>query len=348
MAARDTLQALDLSLDGGRISPQEAAALLECNDLPALGAAADAVRHHKHGRTTTYVIDRNINYTNVCCSRCTFCAFYRQEGSPSAYVLSHDELAGKIEETLALGGTRILLQGGLHPTKKLDFYTDMLRRIKSRFDIRVHGFSPPEIVHFAGLASISTGDVLKQLIDAGLDSLPGGGAEILDDEIRRKVSPGKCTADEWIDVMATAHGLGLPTTATMVIGLGEEVRHRVNHLARIRDLQDRTGGFTNFIPWTFQPANTALGGNSPGGFEYLRMLAVSRIFLDNIPTVQASWVTQGKAVAQAALWFGANDFGSTMIEENVVRAAGVTYRMSLEEILDAIRAAGFEPVQRAG
>ncbi|NQT21571.1 MAG: dehypoxanthine futalosine cyclase [Planctomycetes bacterium] len=348
MAAHNITQILDRSLDGGRVSPQEAAALLECNDLPALADAADAARMRLHGRTTTYVIDRNINYTNVCCSRCRFCAFYRHEGSPSAYVLSHDELARKIEETLALGGTRILLQGGLHPTKKLDFYTDMLRRIKCRYHIRVHGFSPPEIIHFAGLASLDAAEVLRRLIDAGLDSLPGGGAEILDDEIRRNVSPGKCTADEWISVMRAAHDLGLPTTATMVIGLGEKTRHRINHLARIRDLQDRTGGFTNFIPWTFQPTNTKLGGRPPGGFEYLRMLAVSRIFLDNIPTVQASWVTQGKAVAQAALRFGANDFGSTMIEENVVRAAGVTYRISLEEILEAIRTAGFEPRQRAG
>jgi len=331
-----------------RIMPDEACDLLRTADLPALGAAADAARQRLHGRRVTYVIDRNINYTNVCCSRCSFCAFRRDADAPDAYVISRDELARKIEETIAIGGTRLLLQGGLHPDLPLDFYVEMLRFIKSRFSIRIHGFSPPEIVHFARISNSDPADVLHRLIDAGLDSLPGGGAEILDDEIRRKVSPHKCTTDEWLGVMETAHGLGLPTTATMVIGLGETALHRARHLARIRDLQDRTGGFTNFIMWTFQPANTPLGGHSPGGFDYLRTLAVSRLFLDNIPTVQASWVTQGAAIAQAALRFGANDFGSTMIEENVVRAAGVTYRLKLDQILHAIRAAGFEPHQREG
>jgi len=322
--------------------------MLQSADLPALGAAADAFRRRLHGSTVCYVVDRNINYTNVCCSGCAFCAFYRSPGDPGGYVLTADQLAAKIDEAVRLGATRILLQGGLHPGLTLDFHTGMLRSIKASFDVRVHAFSPPEIVHIAESSGLGIERVLGRLADAGLDSLPGGGAEILDDEVRARVSPRKCRTQQWLDVMRAAHRMGLPTTATMVTGLGESVRHRVRHLERVRQLQDETGGFTNFIPWTFQPGNTALGGASPGGFDYLRTVAVSRLFLDNIPTVQASWVTQGKAIAQLALRFGANDFGSTMIEENVVRAAGASFRMSLDEIREAITSAGFEPRQRPG
>ena len=338
---------LERAVEGARLDVDEALALLEGADLPSLAAAAHAARNRMTDeRVVTYVVDRNINYTNVCVSGCRFCAFFREPGDARGYVLTLDELDRKIEETLALGGTQILMQGGLHPELPLDFFVDMLRHIKSNYPIHVHSFSPPEIVHFARLNGLDVEPVLRRLQEVGLDSLPGGGAEILVERVRESVSPHKCTAQEWLDVMRTAHGIGMPTTATMMFGHVETLGQRVEHLARIRELQHETSGFTAFIPWTYQPANTALGGRTAGGHDYLRTLAVARLFLDNIPNVQASWVTQGAKIASVALGFGANDLGGTMIEENVVAAAGVSYSMSIEEIRALIQDAGCEPKQR--
>jgi len=320
--------------------------LLKCRDLVSLGRAADGMRRslHPEGRVT-FVVDRNINYTNVCSSQCSFCAFWRLKDG--AYVITEDELARKIRETVDLGGTQILLQGGLHPELKIDFYVRMLRFIKRNFDIHIHGFSPPEIIHIAGQSGMDVPAVLDELREAGLDTIPGGGAEILSERVRSEVSPHKCTASEWLDVMRTAHSQGMRTTATMMFGHVETVEERAEHLEAVRSLQDETGGFTAFIPWTFQPLYTRLERIRPAGaFEYLRVLAVSRLYLDNIENVQASWVTQGAKVAQVALRFGANDMGSTMIEENVVRAAGVDYRISVDEIVRIIREAGFRPARR--
>jgi cyclic dehypoxanthinyl futalosine synthase len=331
-----------------RLSLDQARALWESEDVFSLGKKAHAARLALHPEpVVTYIVDRNINYTNICACGCRFCAFFRPPGQPGGYVLSRDELAAKVAETVALGGWQILLQGGMHPELRLDFYTGMLAYLRRRFpEVAVHGFSPPEIVFLANMEGCSIAEVLAELKAAGLASLPGGGAEILSDAIRGSVSPNKCSADEWIGVMAEAHQLGLRTTATMVIGLGETIEHRLEHLRRIRDLQDATGGFTAFIPWTFQPGNTGLAVPEASSWEYLRHLALSRLFLDNIPNIQASWVTQGPMVGQMALFFGANDFGSTMIEENVVAAAGVCFRMEEEELRRLVVRAGFEPVRR--
>jgi cyclic dehypoxanthinyl futalosine synthase len=334
-------------LDGRRISDEAALALFQSNDVLSIGSAADEIRKRLHPEGfVTYVIDRNINYTNICISGCKFCAFYRLAGASDAYVLSRRELSQKIKETVELGGTQILLQGGLHPDMRLQFYSDMLRFIKREFNIHVHGFSPPEIFHFSRLNGISVRETISRLHSAGLDTIPGGGAEILCESVRREISPNKCTAREWLDVMKTAHETGMRTTATMMFAHAEKYADRVEHLIRIRELQDSTGGFTAFIPWTFQPLNTQLGGASAGGIEYLKTLAISRLFLDNVPNIQASWVTQGAKIAQVALRFGANDFGSTMIEENVVRAAGVSFRMSLSDMRTIIEEAGFEACRR--
>lgn len=318
--------------------------------LHQLGLLAHSIRMRLHPEpTVTYVIDRNINYTDICISACKFCAFFKAPEQGNGQVLSQESLAEKIAETQALGGTQILLQGGLHPDKPLSFYEDMLRFMKTT-GIHVHGFSPPEIVHFGTLSGLTIEDVLRRLIDAGLDSMPGGGAEILSNRVRRELAPNKCNADQWIEVMGTAHHLGLRTTATMMFGHIETVEERLEHLQRVRDLQDRTGGFTAFIPWPFQPDHTPLAASrnieKTTAVGYLRMLALSRIFLDNIPNIQASWVTQGPKIAQLSLFFGANDFGSTMIEENVVAAAGVRFRLSEEEIRRLVVDAGFMPQQR--
>ncbi len=336
-------------LEGQRLSPEEALFLWQEADFYTLGYLAREVRFRLHPeRIVTYIVDRNINYTNICISGCKFCAYYRPPGDPGGFVLSFEELAQKIEETLALGGIQILLQGGLHPDLPLEFYEEMLRFIKGRFPkIHIHGFSPPEIVHFSRLSGLSLEEVLRRLIAAGLNSIPGGGAEILVDRVRSQVSPNKCTAGEWLEVMRTAHRLGLKTTATMMFGHIETIEERIEHLRKIRALQDETCGFTAFICWPFQPGkNMELSTPKTLPVEYLKMLALARIFLDNIPNLQASWVTQGPKVAQVALEFGANDFGSTMIEENVVAAAGVSHRLSVEEIEKIIRDAGYEPKQR--
>lgn len=340
----------DKVLTGERISGNEFLQLAQSNDLHRLGFLADAIRLRLHPEpVVTYVIDRNINYTDICISACKFCAFFKAPEDPNGSMLTNEELARKIEETKALGGTQILLQGGLHPDKPLEYYEEMLRFMKA-MDIHIHGFSPPEVCHFAGLSGLTIREVLQRLISAGLDSIPGGGAEILTDRVRQKLAPRKCSADQWIEVMEEAHSLGLRTTATMMFGHIETVEERLEHLQRIRDLQDRTAGFTAFIPWPFQPDNTVLAAGETfekeTAFGYLKMLALSRIFLDNVANIQASWVTQGPKIAQLSLFFGANDFGSTMIEENVVAAAGVHFRLSENEIQSLVREAGFVPRQR--
>lgn len=338
---------LDNCIKGNRLDDGGALGLLSNADLPALGRAADEVRRRMHPREiVTFVIDRNINYTNVCVSACKFCAFYRSAEASDAYVLSADAICEKIAEAVDAGGTQIMLQGGLHPSLGLPFFEKLLRGIKARFAITLHSFSPAEIVHMADKAGISAGETLRRLRDAGLDSLPGGGAEILDDAVRARVSPRKISAALWLEVMETAHNLGMGTTATMVTGLGETAAQRVRHLRVIRDLQDKTGGFRAFIIWTFQPGNTALGGEKATAWDYLRTLAVARLYLDNIPHLQGSWVTQGPEVGQLTLTFGANDLGSIMLEENVVRAAGAAYHMSVDKMTDMIRAAGKIPAQR--
>lgn len=352
MSAERTRAANDIlrrQLDsGGRLSFDEALLVLDAADFHALGHVARAVRLAKHPEpVVTYVVDRNINYSNVCACGCRFCAFFRPAGHPEGYVLSREDLGRKIEETLALGGTQILMQGGHHPELPIDFYETMLRDIKARFPtIHVHAFSPPEIAYFARLWNMTVGEVIARFRAAGLDSIPGGGAEILVDSVRRRVSPNKCSVAEWLGVMEEAHRQGLRTTATMMFGHEEEPRHRIEHLFALRELQDRTGGFTAFIPWAFQPRNTAIHRQPEGAVPYLRLLAVSRLVLDNFDNLQASWVTMGPKIAQLALHFGANDFGSTMIEENVVAAAGVCFRLSIEEIRRLVEDAGFRPVQR--
>jgi cyclic dehypoxanthinyl futalosine synthase len=333
--------------ENSRLNGQEALVLLEKADLLHLAALADAKRKQRHpDPQVTYVVDRNINYTNICVSGCRFCAFYRQPGHAEGFILSEAELREKIEETVALGGTQILLQGGMHPDLDLDYYLNLLTFIKANFPVHIHGFSPPEISFMAEKSGKSLHATVRALMQAGLDSIPGGGAEILVDEIRSKVSPGKCLSDRWLEVMRVAHGLGLRTTATMMFGHIETKRHIIDHLLKIRALQDETGGFTAFIPWTFQPDNTCIEVEKATAAEYLKVLALCRLVLDNIDNIQASWVTQGAKIAQAALAFGANDLGSTMIEENVVAAAGVRYRLPLSEMKRLIISAGYEPRQR--
>lgn len=335
-------------LSGKRITEEEALILFDA-DLKELGFLAREVRFRLNPNLiVTYVVDRNINYTNICVSQCKFCAYYRPPGSSDGYVLSFEELGRKIEETISLGGYQILLQGGLNPDLPFSFYTEMLKFIKTNFPrVHVHGFSPPEIVFFSKKFGLTVKEVLKSLIEAGLDSIPGGGAEILSDRVRKILSPNKATSKEWLYVMEEAHKLGLKTTATMMFGHIETREEIIEHLSKIRSLQDKTGGFTAFIPWTFQPKNTKLDHLSKVGVtEYLRVLAISRIFLDNIKNIQVSWVTQGPAIAQLALEFGGNDFGSTMIEENVVAAAGVCHRLSEEEIRNYIQNAGYIPKRR--
>jgi cyclic dehypoxanthinyl futalosine synthase len=332
------------------LTHKEAVDLLRDPDLLGTGMAADAVRRELHPEgVVTYIIDRNINYTNACTSGCAFCAFHRPVGHPECYVISKETLFQKIQETIDLGGTGILMQGGLDPELTIEWYEDMLRSIKERFRIHLHCFSSPEILNIAGVSRLSIRDTIARLRDAGLDSIPGGGAEILDDEVRRRLSPLKCTTQQWAEVHRVAHSLGMSTTATMMFGCGETLEQRVNHFDVVRRIQEETGGFTAFIPWTFQKENTALGRSfkdDATAVEYLITLAVSRLYLRDIPNVQASWVTQGLKLCQIALRFGANDVGSIMIEENVVAAAGAHHRSSEEDLQRIIRDAGFLPRQR--
>jgi cyclic dehypoxanthinyl futalosine synthase len=335
------------TLVGVRVSDAAALELMGRGDLLSLGQAADELCRRKHPAPyVTFIVDRNINYTNVCKSRCKFCAFYRQSDAPDAYILDEQTIYQKIAETIAAGGTQIMLQGGLHPDLGIEFFEKLLRGIKARFDVTVHSFSPAEIMHIGEKAGLPLYNTLARLREAGLDSLPGGGAEILDDAVRSRVSPHKITAGQWLAVMETAQNLGMGTTATMVIGMGETMQQRINHLRAIRNLQDRTGGFRAFIMWTFQPGNTELGGEKTTAWDYLRTLAVARLYLDNVEHLQGSWVTQGQSIGQLTLGFGANDLGSIMLEENVVRAAGTAYQMSIENMVNIICAVGKTPAQR--
>lgn len=330
-----------------RIDVQEALVLYHEADLLTLADLANKKRFFHHPeRIVTYVVDRNINYTNICVSGCRFCAFYNEPGKEKGYVLSQQALHDKIRETVMLGGTQILLQGGMNPDLSIDFYIDMLKSIKENFDIHIHGFSPPEIDFIAQQSSLSVADTIDVLKRAGLSSIPGGGAEILCDDIRKQVSPGKCLSSQWLEVMRQAHLQGMRSSATMMFGHLEEDRHIFEHMEKIRHLQDETSGFTAFIPWTFQPGNTQINIKKKTGAEYLRVLAMSRIFLDNFDNIQASWVTQGDKIAQTALFFGANDMGSTMIEENVVASAGVNFMLPRAELVRLIETAGFEARQR--
>jgi cyclic dehypoxanthinyl futalosine synthase len=332
------------------ISNQEALELFGSDDLLGMGAAANQVRKRKTDpRIVTYQIDRNINYTNFCTEYCSFCAFYRPLGAKDGYVLTNEEIHQKIEETIAMGGTGILMQGGLHPDLLIDYYENLLRSIKQRFpQMHLHCFSAPEIACIAEVSGLSLRDTIARLRDAGLDSIPGGGAEILDDEVRFRISRLKCTSDEWEQVHRTAHSLGLRTTATMMFGCGEEYRHRISHFERVRRIQEDTGGFTAFIPWIFAPENTPLGKKVPEttAVDYLKTLAISRMYLDNIDHVQSSWLTPGIKVCQVGLQFGADDVGSILIEENVVYAAGVRNRTNEAELRRIISDAGYMPVQR--
>ena len=332
------------------ITHQEALELFQSDDLIGIGMAAHEVRKKKNNpRVVTYQIDRNINYTNFCTEYCSFCAFYRPMGSKEGYLLSFETICEKIDEMLALGGTGVLLQGGLNPDLPLDYYENLLRSLKERYpQVHLHCFSAPEIICIAEISGLSLRDTIARLKDAGLESIPGGGAEILDDEIRKRISRLKCTSDEWEQVHRTAHALGLRTTATMMFGCGEEFRHRVNHFERIRRLQDDTGGFTAFIPWMFAPENTALGKRVPEAtaVDYLKTLAISRLYLDNIDHIQSSWLTPGIKVCQVGLQFGADDVGSILIEENVVFAAGVRNRTNEAELRRIIFDAGYIPAQR--
>ncbi len=340
---------LSKAVDGGRLDRAEGVALFEHATLLELGRAADAVTRRLHpGKVRTYNIDRNINYTNVCAAECDFCAFYRKKRDEDAYTLDRPALYRKFDELLAAGGDQVLMQGGLHPEYKLDWYEDLLRDLKTRYPtVNLHAFSPPEIWHFHKINKLPLETVLSRLKAAGLGSLPGGGAEILVDRVRKLITRGKVLSDDWLEVCRVSHRVGLRGSATMMFGHAETLAERVEHLDRLRQLQDETAGFTAFICWTFQPENTVMKDYPPvGPVEYLRTQAVARLYLDNIPNIQSSWVTQGLKIGQMALLYGANDMGSLMLEENVVSAAGTSHRLTLEEIRGAIRGLGYVPRQR--
>ena len=342
---------LDRALSGERISDEDAATLLRSRDLVAVGRAANELRNRaSEPGVVTFIVDRNLNYSNICYTDCEFCAFYRRPGDTrEGYVLPRAVIFKKIEETLALGGTALLMQGGHNPDLGLDWYEDLFRAIKARYPIHLHALSPSEIQHIARKAKLTPSETLGRLRDAGLDSLPGGGAEILVDRVRKIISPKKTTSDEWLQIMRAAHRLGMSTTATMMWGHVETLEERVEHMRRIRELQDELHGFRAFISWTYQPDHTALAPQvtwTPTSFDYLLMQAVSRIYLDNVEHIQSSWVTQGMKIGQVALAFGADDMGSIMIEENVVSAAGTTHRASTEDFVHTIANAGYRARQR--
>ncbi|MFN9714016.1 MAG: cyclic dehypoxanthinyl futalosine synthase [Planctomycetota bacterium] len=340
---------LDKAVAGERLDEAEALQLLESSDLAAIGAAANAVTQRIHPEPyRTYNIDRNINYTNICTAVCDFCAFYRSPKSSEGYVLPRGVLLAKIQETVELGGDQILMQGGLHPHFTLDWYEELLLDIKTHYpNVNIHGFSPPELHHFTKVNKLPIETVLSRLKQAGLGSIPGGGAEILVDRVRGAITRGKVMTDDWLNVMRVWHRLGGVSSATMMFGHVETLAERVEHLKRVRDLQDETGGFTAFICWTFQPEHTDMSHIAPAGsFEYLKTQAVARLYLDNVPNIQSSWVTQGLKMGQLALLFGANDMGSLMIEENVVAEAGTVHYLTLDQIRDSISELGFVPRQR--
>ena len=353
VTAPSVREVLAKALDGERITDDEAVTLLESRELVAVGRVADELRRRKTDPDRiTFIVDRNLNYTNICVTDCDFCAFYRSPGDRNeGYLLPKPVIFKKIEETLAIGGTGVLMQGGHHPDLGIDYYEDLFRSIKSRYKIHLHALSPPEIQHIARRSKLTIWETLTRLRDAGLDSIPGGGGEILVDRVRRIIAPKKTTSSEWIGVMRHAHRLGMSTTATMMYGHVETVPERVEHMRRIRDLQDETGGFRAFISWTFQRDGNRLSEHVPDeamptSFDYLLTQAVSRIYLDNVDHIQSSWVTQGLKIGQVALGFGADDMGSVMIEENVVSAAGTTHRTSTDELVHLIRSLGKIPVQR--
>ena len=338
---------------GGRLTDDEGLRLYLHAPTALLGRLANEIRQRKHPEpVVTYIIDRNVNYTNVCVARCSFCAFYRPVGSAEGYVLGFDEIFRKIDETIELGGGQLLLQGGHNPDLPIEWYEDLFRAVKARYPgFRLHALSSPEVLHIARLSNLSVPEVVRRLVDAGLDSIPGGGAEILVDRVRDIIAPKKTKSSEWLNVMRHAHRLGISTTATMMYGHVETLEERVEHMRRIREVQDETGGFRAFFSWTFQDDGNRLGAivppeTRPTSFDYLLTQAVSRIYLDNMPHIGSSWVTQGKKIGQVALGFGADDLGSVMIEENVVSAAGTTYRASTEEFVHLIRSMGKIPVQR--
>ena len=347
--SRTVRRILDATLAGRRLSAADAALLLRSRDLAAIGRAAHAVTMRLHPEPyRTYNIDRNINYTNICTAVCDFCAFYRGPKHPEGYVLDRDVLLTKVEETVALGGDQILMQGGLHPALTLEWYEELLRDIKDRFpQVNIHGFSPPEIHHFTKVSKRPLREVLERLAQAGLGSLPGGGGEILVDRVRSAMTRGKVLTDDWLDVHREWHRLGGKSTATMMYGHIETLAERVEHLERLRELQDETGGFTAFICWSFQPDNTEMADiPASGPFEYLKTQAVARLYLDNFPNIQSSWVTQGREIGQLALLYGANDMGSLMIEENVVSAAGTVHHLTLDQMRSAIAQLGWIPRRR--
>ncbi len=333
--------------DHQRISNEEALQLLKEGDLLTLGKLADSLNKEKNGTTIGYVIDRNINYTNVCVLRCKFCAFRRDKGDEDAWEHSLEEIDQKIEELLSYGGTQILMQGGHHPEWKLDHYTGLIRHIAEKYpQINIHAFSPPELDHISRLCKIPYEETLKALKEAGLQSIPGGGAEILVDSIRQKISAGKVNSENWLKVAETGHRLGIQGSATMMFGHVETLEDRITHLSKVRELQDKTGGFFAFIPWTYIPGNSPMGGTQVGGHDYLKTLALSRIFLDNFQNIQISWLTQGIKTAQIAMQFGGNDMGSTLLEENVVRSTGVPNQTNVDELHRVIREWGYTPRQR--
>lgn len=340
---------LQKSVDGQRITQEEGVTLMRSGGLHELGRAADSICRRLHPEPyRTYNIDRNINYTNACTAVCDFCAFYRPPNHPDVYVLPMEVLLKKIEETVALGGDQILLQGGLHPKLPLEWYEDMLRTLRSHYpNVNIHGFSPPEIYHFTKISKLPLRTVLERLQDAGLGSLPGGGGEILVDRVRKSITRGKVLTDDWLEVMRVWHALGGKSSATMMFGHVETLAERIEHLERLRQVQDETGGFTAFICWTFQPDHTDMSHIPPAGaFEYLKTQAVSRLYLDNFPNIQSSWVTQGERIGQLALLFGANDMGSLMIEENVVSQAGTVHHLTVDTIRRCIENVGYIPRQR--
>ena len=329
------------------LNQKEGLELLAREDILTLGKDANALRQKLHpGKTVTFIIDRNINYSNICENECKFCAFYRRAGDKDAYVLPMETVLEKIKETVAAGGTQVMIQGGLHPELGLEYYLNMLSTIKEHYPVAIHSFTATEILYMAQQGGKSVKDTLRELHAAGLDSLPGGGAEILVDRVRKIVSPKKIMTDDWLAVMEAAHEIGMESTATMVIGLGETLEERIEHMEKVRQLQEKTGGFRAFITWTYQPGHTELGGKKTSSWEYLRTLALTRLYMENISHIQGSWVTQGESIGQITLAFGANDLGSIMLEENVVRAAGTSYQMSIDKMVQIITSAGFTAAQR--
>ncbi|MDD5772286.1 MAG: dehypoxanthine futalosine cyclase [bacterium] len=338
---------LEGAIRGKRISPEEAVILFKEAEIYQLGAAADKIRRQRFIKNQiTFIIDRNINYTNICVNQCGFCAFWRDADSPEGYLLNEQEILGKVEEAVNDGATQIMLQGGLHPDIKIGYYLKIFKAVKNKYKVVLHSLSAPEIMHLCKNNGLSIEEVIMRLKLAGLDSLPGAGAEILTDVTRKRISGKKINVEEWLLVMETAHRLGMYSTATMMFGVGEELSERVEHMDSIRKLQDKTERFRGFIPWTFQPGCTKIGGKEVPAEDYLRTLAISRLYLDNVPHIQGSWLTQGEEIGQLSLFFGADDLGSIMLEENVVRATGVSRKMNTDKIVRLIQKAGFTPCQR--